>query len=103
MTQIERITKMETILDKAITANSNLENALKEYLAIQDSITELAEYYYSDDWKKDYDDDNAGKLPENLQRGVLSQDGIYNLLITNKEMAVDALVDIAQLIKQGDV
>lgn len=30
--------------------------------------------------------DEAGKLPKNLKRGVLSEDGIYNVLERNKEL-----------------
>ena len=29
---------------------------------------------------KDYEDDEAGRLPEGLARGVLSEDAVYNLL-----------------------
>jgi hypothetical protein len=34
----------------------------------------------SGEWKEDYEADEAGKLPSELKRGVLSQDGLYNLL-----------------------
>ena len=30
--------------------------------------------------------DEAGEFPDKLKRGVLSEDGIYNLLERNKEM-----------------
>ena len=31
-------------------------------------------------WRQDYEADEAGALPENLKRGVLSQDALYDLL-----------------------
>ena len=31
-------------------------------------------------WKRDYEADEAGQIPSDLKRGVLSQDGLYNLL-----------------------
>lgn len=31
-------------------------------------------------WLEDYELDSAGLLPKELKRGVLSQDGLYNLL-----------------------
>ena len=31
-------------------------------------------------WKKDFAADEAGLLPQGLKRGVLSEDGIYNIL-----------------------
>jgi hypothetical protein len=35
---------------------------------------------------KDYEDDEAGKLPEDLKRGVLSEDAVYNLLTDHHEL-----------------
>ena len=41
----------------------------------------LLEYCYSSgEWRKDYETDEAGLLPAGLKRGVLSQDGVYDLL-----------------------
>ena len=65
--QTSRISLMEQHLDNATTAVKGLEAALDEY-------------YGSDQWRQDLDDDEAGRLPEGLKRGVLSQDGIWNLL-----------------------
>ena len=47
---------------------------------LQSLIKELESYYASDEWKQDFEEDSAGLLPEKLKRGVLSEDGIYNLL-----------------------
>ena len=80
MNQIERITYMEQILDEAAEAASSLSNALEKYTAIQTQLQELADYYSSPQWRQDFDDDSTGKLPRDLKRGVLSEDGIYNLL-----------------------
>ena len=80
MDQIERITYMEQILDEATGAVSSLSEALEKYSAIQDKLQELAAYYSSQQWCQDFGDDNAGKIPSNLKRGVLSEDAVYNLL-----------------------
>lgn len=40
----------------------------------------LEAYYTSPAWRTDFEADEAGLLPPNLKRGVLSEDGIYNLL-----------------------
>ena len=45
----------------------------------------LEEYYTSGEWRGDYEADEAGLLPPDLKRGVLSQDGVYNLLEHFKE------------------
>ena len=40
----------------------------------------LEEYYTSGQWREDYEADENGRLPPDLKRGVLSQDGLYDLL-----------------------
>ena len=80
MEQIDRITYMEQILDEATEAVSSLSEALEKYSAVQDKLQELIAYYSSEQWRQDFDDDSAGKIPNNLKRGVLSEDAVYNLL-----------------------
>ena len=67
--RIMRIRKMEALFDEALAENASA-----------DTITQLDEYYRSPLWKEDFAADEAGKLPSNLKRGVLSEDGLYNRL-----------------------
>ena len=80
MTRIERIVHMESLLDKSTEIIRRLEQALKDFEALQPDIAELEAYYTSPQWRKDFEADEAGKLPKDLKRGVLSEDGIYDLL-----------------------
>lgn len=81
MEQIERITYMEKILeDEATEAVSSLSESLEKYSAVQDKLQELSAYYSSEQWRQDFDDDSSGKIPQNLKRGMLSEDAVYNLL-----------------------
>ena len=80
MEQAERIRKMEQNLDKASAATMELSAALDKYLDAQTTIKELSDYYDAGEWKQDFADDEAGLLPHDLKRGVLSEDGIWNLL-----------------------
>ena len=80
MEQIERIAYMEQILDEATEAASSLSEALEKYGAVQDKLQELIAYYSSEQWRQDFDDDSTGKIPQDLKRGVLSEDAVYNLL-----------------------
>ena len=84
--QIARIRKMERRLDRALAAVKRLESALDKWETVQEDIAALDEYYGSGDWRKDFEDDEAGLLPEGLKRGVLSEDGIWNLLTDCKEL-----------------
>ena len=79
MTRIERITKMEALFDKSEEVIKRLEAALEDFNELHDDIAQL-EAYYDKDWRKDFEADEAGKLPKDLKRGVLSEDGIYDLL-----------------------
>lgn len=80
MNRIERITKMEALYDKSEEVVRRLETALEDFAALQPAIAELEAYYTSAQWRKDFEADEAGKLPKDLKRGVLSEDGIWNLL-----------------------
>lgn len=84
--QIARIRQMERRLDKALAAVKRLTAALDKYEAVLVDITALDEYYGSELWRQDFADDEAGRLPEGLKRGVLSEDGIWNLLSDSKEL-----------------
>lgn len=86
MNQIERIQYFEEILDEAELTIRELEAALEKYQNIQEKIKELADYYDSPLWMKDYQDDEEGKLPFDLKRGVLSEDSVYNVLNDNKKL-----------------
>ena len=84
--QIARIRQMERRLDKALAAVKRLTAALDKYEAVLVDITALDEYYGSELWRQDLADDEAGRLPEGLKRGVLSEDGIWNLISECKEL-----------------
>ena len=86
MEQIERVKQMELRMERAAKAVMELSTALENYEAVQEDIAELERYYGSEEWKQDYADDEAGMLPADLKRGVLSEDGIWNLLEDVHEM-----------------
>ena len=84
--QIARIRLMERHLDHAWSTVKRLEAALDQWDAVQEAIATLEEYYGSDLWKQDFADDEAGLLPADLKRGVLSEDAVWNLLTACKEL-----------------
>ena len=86
MNQIERIKHMEQILDDASASIRTLSDAFYSYLQVLPGLSELADYYNNGQWLNDYQDDEAGRIPANLKRGVLSQDAVYNLLEDNAEL-----------------
>ena len=86
MKQIERIEHMEQNMERVMHAVRVLDDALNEYEAAQEALHELESYYGSDTWKQDFADDEQGKLPQNLKRGVLSEDAIWNLLEDSRNL-----------------
>ena len=87
MEQIERIKQMEMRMERAAKAVMELSAALENYEAVQEDISALEQYYGSEAWKQDFAADEAGLLPADLKRGVLSEDGIWNLLSDVSELA----------------
>lgn len=86
MDQIERIVRMESILDEAEAAAADLGRALDRWAAVQEDLAELEAYYSGGTWMRDFEDDSAGKLPKDLKRGVLSEDAVYDLLTDRNDL-----------------
>lgn len=86
--QIARIRTMEQRMNRAAATVKRLSVALDKWETAQDDITALSEYYGSDLWRQDFADDEAGLLPADLKRGVLSEDGLWNLLVDVRELNV---------------
>ncbi|MBQ3973968.1 MAG: DUF4298 domain-containing protein [Lachnospiraceae bacterium] len=82
----QHIYEMESILGRALQKMDDLERKISEFEAFQTQIRRLEAYYTGPQWKEDYAMEEAGKFPEKLRRGVLSQDGIWNMLERNSEM-----------------
>ena len=77
---------MEQLFDLAKEAMEEPTMSLETYEKAQEAIAVLSEYYGSKEWKQDYADDEAGLLPKDLKRGVLSEDGLWNLLADWQEV-----------------
>ncbi|MBQ8201400.1 MAG: DUF4298 domain-containing protein [Clostridia bacterium] len=73
MTQLDRIAAMEQALNNCTAALDAMEAALPQ-------LRMLAEYLSSGQWREDYEADEAGLIPPDVRRGVLSQDALYDLL-----------------------
>ena len=74
-----RITSMEACLEdvmQALACGCNVQYDRE----VMDKLRILAAYMDSGQWQKDYELDEAGKLPADLKRGILAQDTLYDLL-----------------------
>ena len=77
---IQRIVAMEAAFDRTALAVQMLEAALDTYDTVKVDIDRLTEYLESGAWREDFEADEAGLVPGDLKRGVLSEDGLYDLL-----------------------
>ena len=80
MNQLERIRYMEQLFDFVIETRKEQTISQDKKARIREATRILTEYYESKEWKQDFADDEAGLLPKDLKRGVLSEDGLWNLL-----------------------
>ena len=83
MEQIKRIKHYEDILNRGEKLVNDLINLLIEYDEFKPMIKDLENYYQSQTYMEDVNDDENHKIPQNLTRGILSEDLIYNLLLAN--------------------
>ena len=52
------------------------------------ALKKLIDYYGSSLWMNDFEDDENGKLPKDLKRGVLSEDSVYDLITKHHEIVL---------------
>lgn len=77
---IQRIRQMEQYFDTLCAAAAKHPETLSSDPVLREMLQDLTQYYESKLWLEDYELDEKGCLPADLKRGVLSQDGVYNLL-----------------------
>ena len=91
--QLQRIRHYEELLQNVQQMLQAEELPVHLQEELEEKIRELEEYYVSDLWKQDFADEEAGLLPKDLPRGVLSEDGIYAVLELFNERQQDHSVE----------
>ena len=87
MDQIQRISQMSEYLKEVENAQKEFEIALQNYANSQKLMKKLSKYYFGKAWRKDYKSDEKGKIPKDINRASLSEDGIYNAFCENRYFA----------------
>ncbi len=78
--RIRRIAAFEKLYDdlkKAVERNDVSDHT--------EEIMKKLSAYYETDWKEDFEADESGRIPQKMKRGVLSEDGLYDLLEAYEE------------------
>ena len=89
--RVERISEMEERLNRCVEASDQLSAACRQWREIVEDSRILEEYYQGDDWMEDYEADERGELPDDLIRGVLSEDAVYDYISDRQELAKELL------------
>ena len=76
----ERIRLMEQYFQLLQKVEKENPAALREDSSVNAMLQALTQYYESGQWLRDYELDEKGLLPQDLKRGVLSQDAVYHFL-----------------------
>ena len=98
MKRTERITYYENQMDRIAEANDALAKALEAFEAAEPLCDELAAYLAGKEWKRDFAADEKGLLPKDLRRGVLSEDGAFNVLEEHRALLSQMLKLAAKLV-----
>ncbi|MBQ7714614.1 MAG: DUF4298 domain-containing protein [Clostridia bacterium] len=78
--RIKRIKENEERFEKLSLVVGNCKKAADELRGAEEIAKELDAYLTGGRWIKDYEADDAGLIPKDIKRGVLSQDALYDLL-----------------------
>ena len=92
---VKRVAEMEERFDSLQQSVRALEDALNLSQDFRDNYKTLKKYIDSGKWLKYYETDEKGELPPDLKRGVLSQDGLYDLL-QDASGLIDSLRDLTR-------
>lgn len=66
----------------------------------REDFDKLVEYYYSEQFKKDFDDSNEGKIDPTINQGILTEDAIYDLMGDDYYLALRFLDLANRMIQQ---
>lgn len=86
MEKYNHISYFENILNEQSDLVASLHALVQELKDKKPAYDELIDYYYSAQREQDLTDDEQGLIPQDLKRGVLSQDAIYNLMVDYQEL-----------------
>ena len=94
-----KIDRMSKFLLKRQELTDRLEELLDELDGGREEFEELKDYLSSEQRMLDLDADENGEIPENINRAVLSQDELYNLLEANHEVAIHMMESAVDMLK----
>lgn len=95
MDHIDNIRAMERVLNESGDAVAQLFRDLEKLETMESDLKQLFAYYGSAAWFAHRERDARGELPQDLPRGVLTEDAVYDLLtdLARLKMETQTLCD----------
>lgn len=81
---VKRIKELESVFDE-VSKTLKEEPIKLNDTECQNKIKTLVDYLDSGMWLKDYELDEKGLIDQSVKRGILSEDGLYNLIFEIQE------------------
>ncbi|HEM3554057.1 TPA: DUF4298 domain-containing protein [Streptococcus suis] len=94
----KRVEEMEKIFNRQLELNQSLSDSLSQLSQEQSTYLQLLDYYQSQTYMEDLDLSNKGHF-NGIPCGVLSEDGVYNLLFDRTNLA-SQLRELADMLDQ---
>ncbi|HEL2135503.1 TPA: DUF4298 domain-containing protein [Streptococcus suis] len=94
----KRVEEMEKIFNRQLELNQSLSDSLSQLSQEQSTYLQLLDYYQSQTYMEDLDLSNKGHF-NGIPCGVLSEDGVYNLLFDRTNLATQ-LRELADMLEQ---
>lgn len=77
--EIEEVKKYESILNKQLDLIDKLNKTIDEFKKNKKDYIKLRDYYNSEQYFEDLAKDKNGEYPEDLPRGIFSEDAVFDL------------------------
>ncbi|HEM6146131.1 TPA: DUF4298 domain-containing protein [Streptococcus suis] len=94
----KRVEEMEKIFNRHLELNKSLSDSVTQLNQEQSTYLQLLDYYQSQIYMEDLDLSNKGDFND-ISCGVLSEDGVYNLLFDRINLA-SQLRELADMLEQ---
>lgn len=94
----KRVEEMEKIFNRQLELNQSLSDSLAQLNQEQSTYLQLLDYYQSQTYMEDLDLSNKGHF-NGIPCGVLSEDGVNNLLFDRTNLA-SQLRELADMLEQ---
>ena len=91
----QRVLTNSALLEDVEEALSQAEKGVEMLIGQWENVCNLNDYLESGQWLADFEADERGELRKDLPRGVLSEDGLYNVI----ERLQELLGAMAQLVE----